>query len=242
MTSENPNTEPLKFSLKLIGFNEITVNCETQEDSSDSLIPDKSSDSIAESEFLSDTMEEKSPSSTLAGGTDPDTNHNQGETGGGHYPPPLKPEYPEFKPPVIDFDAEMCKQNPIFCRNVRIRRRILSEFYTAICIYKAPGFERISKLGVEENSGIKIEGEISVSVIPCLSKEDAKKRLIIHISFRQVNSFYLKAGTFKFFVFTRGEIRAGNEIKFRLFLLKFFVRVLEPIEATCIESKCCHSE
>jgi len=45
--------------LKLIGFAQISANCETQYDSSHSLIPDKSSDSIAESELPSDTMEEK---------------------------------------------------------------------------------------------------------------------------------------------------------------------------------------
>ena len=53
ITWENPITELLKFSLKLIELDEITANCETQDDSSDSLIPDKASDSIAESEFLS---------------------------------------------------------------------------------------------------------------------------------------------------------------------------------------------
>ena len=90
ITSENPITEPLKFSLKLIGLDEIAANCETQDDSSDSLIPNKASDSIAESEFPFDTMEEESPSLTPASGIDSDTNHNQDqnpntdpESGGG---------------------------------------------------------------------------------------------------------------------------------------------------------------
>ena len=59
----------------------LQTNCETQDDSSDSLIPDKASDSIAESEFPSDTFEKKSIS-TPAGGTDPDTSHKPDQNQG----------------------------------------------------------------------------------------------------------------------------------------------------------------
>ena len=86
---------------------------------------------------------------------------------------------------------------------------------------------------MEENSGIIIEGEIKVSIIHCLSQDAAKDRANIRISFRQVHSFDKDKGIIQFFAFSSGEVKAGEEIKFRLYLLKSFSKIGEPIEATC---------
>ncbi len=86
---------------------------------------------------------------------------------------------------------------------------------------------------MEENSGIIIEGEIKVSIIHCLSQDAAKDRAIIRISFRHFHSFDKDKGIIQFFAFSSGEVKAGEEIKFRLYLLKSFSKIGEPIEATC---------
>ena len=115
-------------------------------------------------------------------------------------------------------------------------RRLMGSYeysVTVTCSFEPPEQEGSYKLE-KTDSNIEISGDIALSLIPCLSQDQASERANIALSFRQVNKFDKTKFIFWFYALTSHIITDESfTIKFYIYLLKGLTRAPERVEVTC---------
>ena len=91
---------------------------------------------------------------------------------------------------------------------IRLLQSISSD-NIAVCIYEPPEEEGEYTLDSTDNAEIGVEKDLKVTLITCMSLDEAKDRMNIKLSFRQVNSFDASTYSFMFYGFTSADI-PGN--------------------------------
>ena len=114
----------------------------------------------------------------------------------------------------------------------RLRNLQEEDVYYAGCHFTSPEDSGEFEVAVPDDSEFEVPNPLPVYLVHCLSADQARGRMKIALSWRQVNSFDLKAFTFMFYAFTSANIKATDTIKFKLWALKGKMR-LKKIEATC---------
>ena len=114
----------------------------------------------------------------------------------------------------------------------RLRNLQEEDVYYAGCHFTSPEDSGEFEVAVPDDSEFEVPNPLPVYLVHCLSADQARGRMKIALSWRQVNSFDLKAFTFMFYAFTSANIKATDTIIFKLWALKGNRR-LKKIEATC---------
>ena len=114
----------------------------------------------------------------------------------------------------------------------RLRNLQEEDVYYAGCHFTSPEDSGEFEVAVPDDSEFEVPNPLPVYLVHCLSADQARGRMKIALSWRQVNSFDLKAFTFMFYAFTSANIKVTDTIIFKLWALKGNRR-LKKIEATC---------
>ena len=114
----------------------------------------------------------------------------------------------------------------------RLRNLQEEDVYYAGCHFTSPEDSGEFEVAVPDDSEFEVPNPLPVYLVHCLSADQARGRMKIALSWRQVNSFDLKAFTFMFYAFTSANIKVTDTIIFKLWVLKG-KRRLKKIEATC---------
>ena len=114
----------------------------------------------------------------------------------------------------------------------RLRNLQEEDVYYAGCHFTSPEDSGEFEVAVADDSEFEVPNPLSVYLVHCLSADQARGRMNIALSWRQINSFDLKAFTFMFYAFTSANIKVTDTIIFKLWVLKG-KRRLKKIEATC---------
>ena len=114
----------------------------------------------------------------------------------------------------------------------RLRNLQEEDVYYAGCHFTSPEDSGEFEVAVADDSEFEVPNPLSVYLVHCLSADQARGRMKIALSWRQINSFDLKAFTFMFYAFTSANIKVTDTIIFKLWVLKG-KRRLKKIEATC---------
>ena len=105
--------------------------------------------------------------------------------------------------------------------------------YSVTCTFEPPEMEGSYKLD-KTDTNVGISGDIALSLIPCLSQEEAGARANISLSFRQVNKFDKENFKFWFYALTSKIIKDTTySITFNIYLLKGLTRDTKLIGITC---------
>ena len=107
--------------------------------------------------------------------------------------------------------------------------------YVAYCYFKAPEEKGNYTLELEDNSLFTFDDEKlkTIETIPCLILEDAKKRMDIFLTFRQVSKFDLSAFLFYFYAFTTKPITADYSFTFFFYLMNGPKKLPQKQECIC---------
>ena len=114
----------------------------------------------------------------------------------------------------------------------RLRNLQEEDVYYAGCHFTSPEDSGEFEVAVPDDSEFEVPNPLPVYLVHCLSADQARGRMKIALSWRQINSFDLKAFTFMFYAFTSANIKVTDTIIFKLWVLKG-KRRLKKIEATC---------
>ena len=114
----------------------------------------------------------------------------------------------------------------------RLRNLQEEDVYYAGCHFTSPEDSGEFEVAVPDDSEFEVPNPLPVYLVHCLSADQARGRMKIALSWRQVNGFDLKAFTFMFYAFTSANIKVTDTIIFKLWALKGNRR-LKKIEATC---------
>ena len=163
-------------------------------------------------------------------------------------PKPLDTDKPDFKPSdekeepsglVPDStkdDGDLSDQDALYSTDtIGKSRRLQAKAYeySVTCTFEPPEKEGSYKLN-KTDANIGISGDIALSLIPCLSQEQADARAKISLSFRQVSKFDKVNFKFWFYALTPKIIKETTfSIKFYIYLLKGFTRAPQPVQVTC---------
>ena len=107
--------------------------------------------------------------------------------------------------------------------------------YIAYCFFKAPEEKGNYTLELEDNSLFTFDDEKlkTIEAIPCLILEDAKKRMDIFLTFRQVSKFNLSSFLFYFYAFTTKPIKADYSFSFFFYLMNGPTKLPQKQECIC---------
>ena len=114
---------------------------------------------------------------------------------------------------------------------IRLLQSISSD-NIAVCIYEPPEEEGEYTLDSTDNAEIGVEKDLKVTLITCMSLDEAKDRMNIRLSFRQVNSFDASTYSFMFYGFTSADIPGTTEIEFKILAMKGFEKIAK-VTAKC---------
>ena len=119
--------------------------------------------------------------------------------------------------------------------NNQIQTRILEESITISCTFVSPEVEGKYELNLldDENEIELSVNSIYANIFPCITEEQAFKRLNISISFRQVNLFNLSALSFTFYGLTSAKLENNYEINFFILLNNGTNYLSTLIETNC---------
>ena len=119
--------------------------------------------------------------------------------------------------------------------NNQIQTRILEESITISCTFVSPEVEGKYELNLldDENEIELSVNSIYANIFPCITEEQAFKRLNISISFRQVNLFNLSALSFTFYGLTSAKLENNYEINFFILLNNGTNYLTTLIETNC---------
>ena len=103
------------------------------------------------------------------------------------------------------------------------------------CTFDPPKVEVKYELELtnEENEVELSTNSLCVNIYPCITEEEAYKRLDIPISFRQVNSFNLSALSFNFYALTSENLETNYEINFNILIMNDTNYYSTLIETNC---------
>ena len=154
-------------------------------------------------------------------------------------PKPLDSEKEEpsgLVPDSTKDDGDLSDQDALYSTDtIGKSRRLQAKAYeySVTCTFEPPEKEGSYKLN-KTDANIGISGDIALSLIPCLSQEQADARANIFLSFRQVNKFDKVNFKFWFYALTPKIIKDTTfSIKFYIYLLKGFTRAPQPVQVTC---------
>jgi len=135
---------------------------------------------------------------------------------------------------VVDETTKNSKSDVIDSTDMSSKTRILAstsaDYYFASCTYEAPSNEGNYILIADSDSGVEVNEDLEIELIPCLNEEQAEQRANITLSFRQVNSFNAEDFSFTFYALSKELI---EQIQFYIFFMIGFNRAPSPVLISC---------
>ena len=135
---------------------------------------------------------------------------------------------------VVDETTKNSKSDVIDSTDMSSKTRILAstsaDYYFASCTYEAPSNEGNYILIADSDSGVEVNEDLEIELIPCLNEEQAEQRANITLSFRQVNSFNADDFSFTFYALSKELI---EQIQFYIFFMIGFNRAPSPVLISC---------